>query len=136
MSTGLEGLAIARGQAQAGAMADIRIKRVYEPPAKGDGARILVDRIWPRGLSKEKAQLTLWLKEIAPSTGLRKWFGHDPARWAEFQRRYRLELEANGAAVGELREVLKQGPATLLYGAHDEAHNQAVALADWLHEHR
>ncbi|HWW63355.1 MAG TPA: DUF488 domain-containing protein [Sphingomonadaceae bacterium] len=117
-------------------MADIRIKRVYEPPAKGDGARILVDRIWPRGLSKEKAQLTLWLKEIAPSTGLRKWFGHDPARWAEFQRRYRLELEANGAAVGELREVLKQGPATLLYGAHDEAHNQAVALADWLHEHR
>jgi uncharacterized protein YeaO (DUF488 family) len=110
----------------------VKHRRVYEPPAADDGARILVDRIWPRGLTKEAAALTLWLKEIAPSTDLRKWFGHDPARWAEFQRRYWAELDANPAAVGRLRALLRRGPATLLYSARDPAHNQAVALAAFL----
>ncbi|MEN5051841.1 DUF488 domain-containing protein [Brevundimonas naejangsanensis] len=108
------------------------LKRVYEAPAKTDGTRILVDRLWPRGLSKDKASVDLWLKEIAPSTELRKWFGHDPEKWAEFQRRYRAELKANGDAVSELRAALADGPATLVYGAKDEAHNDAVVLADYL----
>ncbi|HWL48063.1 MAG TPA: DUF488 domain-containing protein [Sphingomonadaceae bacterium] len=110
----------------------IAIKRVYDPPAAGDGQRILVDRLWPRGLSKEKAKVSLWLKEIAPSAGLRKWFGHDPARWSEFQTRYRAELDANAETAAQLREALKHGPATLVYGAHDTEHNQAVVLAAWL----
>lgn len=108
------------------------LKRVYEAPAKTDGTRILVDRLWPRGLSKDKASVDLWLKEIAPSTELRKWFGHDPEKWEEFQRRYRAELKANGDAVSELRAALADGPATLVYGAKDEAHNDAVVLADYL----
>lgn len=108
------------------------LKRVYEAPAKTDGTRILVDRLWPRGLSKDKARIDLWLKEIAPSTELRKWFGHDPEKWAEFQRRYRAELKANDDAVSELRAALADGPATLVYGAKDEAHNDAVVLADYL----
>ncbi|TPI46371.1 DUF488 domain-containing protein [Mesorhizobium sp. B3-1-7] len=111
---------------------DIAVKRVYEPPAKADGQRVLVDRIWPRGVSKKDAELTLWLKEIAPSDALRKWFGHEPERWAEFQKRYRAELDANGDAVAELRALLGRGKVTLLYGAHDEAHNNAVALAGYL----
>ncbi|TPI54991.1 DUF488 domain-containing protein [Mesorhizobium sp. B3-1-3] len=111
---------------------DIAVKRVYEPPAKADGQRVLVDRIWPRGVSKKDAELTLWLKDIAPSDALRKWFGHEPERWAEFQKRYRAELDANGDAVAELRALLGRGKVTLLYGAHDEAHNNAVALAGYL----
>ncbi|TPI37027.1 DUF488 domain-containing protein [Mesorhizobium sp. B3-1-6] len=111
---------------------DIAVKRVYEPPAKADGQRVLVDRIWPRGVSKKDAELTLWLKEIAPSDALRKWFGHEPERWAEFQKRYRAELDANGDAVAELRALLGRGKVTLLYGAHDEAHNNAMALAGYL----
>ena len=111
---------------------DIAVKRVYEPPAKADGQRVLVDRIWPRGVSKKDAELTLWLKEIAPSDELRKWFGHQPERWAEFQKRYRAELDGNGEAVAQLRDLLRQGKVTLLYGAHDEAHNNAVALAAYL----
>lgn len=103
-----------------------------EPPASDDGQRVLVDRIWPRGVSKEHAALTLWLKEIAPSDELRKWFGHEPARWAEFQKRYRAELDGNGEAVTQLRGLLGNGKVTLLYGAHDEAHNNAVALAGYL----
>lgn len=114
---------------------NLRIKRIYEPAAKDDGARILVDRVWPRGIAKEDAALTLWLKEIAPSTALRKWYGHDPARWAEFQRRYHAELDANTEAVERLRTCLRSGRVTLLYGARDEAHNQAVALADYLQKH-
>jgi uncharacterized protein YeaO (DUF488 family) len=110
---------------------DFKLKRVYDPPAANDGKRILVDRIWPRGLSKAEAELTLWLKDVAPSAALRKWFGHDPARWPEFQKRYRAELDAN-PAVERLRDLLRQGPATLLYGARDERHNQAIVLADYL----
>lgn len=114
---------------------NIPIKRVYDPPADEDGQRILVDRLWPRGLSKDKAKVSLWLKEIAPSSDLRKWFGHDPARWDEFQKRYRAELDENVEATRQLREALKKkGPATLLYGAHDTEHNQAIALAAWLRE--
>ncbi|TGS18013.1 DUF488 domain-containing protein [Mesorhizobium sp. M2E.F.Ca.ET.209.01.1.1] len=111
---------------------DIAVKRVYEPPAKADGQRVLVDRIWPRGVAKKDAALTLWLKEIAPSDDLRKWFGHEPLRWAEFRKRYRAELDANGEAVAQLRGLLREGKVTLLYGAHDEAHNNAVALAGYL----
>ena len=110
---------------------DLTVKRVYEAPAPDDGQRVLVDRIWPRGVSKEEAALALWLKEIAPSDELRKWFGHEAARWAEFQKRYRAELDGNGEAVAQLRGLLRHGKVTLLYGAHDEAHNNAVALAGY-----
>lgn len=110
----------------------VALKRVYEPPSPADGTRILVDRLWPRGLSKEKARIDLWLKEIAPTTELRRWFDHDPAKWDEFQRRYRAELDANVDAVSELKAALSDGPATLVYGAKDEAHNDAVVLADYL----
>ncbi len=110
----------------------VALKRVYEPPSPTDGTRILVDRLWPRGLSKEKANVDLWLKEIAPSTELRRWFAHDPAKWAEFQRRYRAELDTNSDAVSELKAALSDGPATLVYGAKDEAHNDAVVLATYL----
>lgn len=111
---------------------DIAVKRVYEAPAAEDGQRVLVDRIWPRGVSKEHAALVLWLKDIAPSDELRKWFGHEPARWVEFQERYGAELDGNDEAVAQLRELLRHGKVTLLYGAHDEAHNNAVALAGYL----
>jgi uncharacterized protein YeaO (DUF488 family) len=102
----------------------LRLKRAYEPAAPEDGMRILVDRLWPRGISKEKASLYEWEKEIAPSTELRQWFGHDPERWTEFQRRYRAEL----------RELAKKQTVTLVYGAHDEKHNDAVVLRDVLVE--
>jgi uncharacterized protein YeaO (DUF488 family) len=111
---------------------DIKVKRIYEPPSPGDGQRVLIDRIWPRGVRKEDAALTLWLKNIAPSDELRKWFGHEPARWMEFQQRYRDELDRNGDAVGQLRALLDNDRVTLLYGAQDEIHNNAVALADYL----
>ncbi|WP_027058257.1 DUF488 domain-containing protein [Mesorhizobium loti] len=111
---------------------DLMVRRIYEPPAPDDGHRVLVDRIWPRGVSKEHAALALWLKDIAPSDALRTWFGHEPARWAEFQERYRVELDGNGEAVAQLRGLLGKGKVTLLYGAHDEAHNNAVALAGYL----
>ena len=110
----------------------IKIKRVYEAPAKSDGTRILVDRLWPRGLSKDKAAVDVWLKDIAPSGTLRKWFGHDPERWSEFQTRYRAELKKNDEAVLQLRELLRQGPVTLVYGARDEEHNDAVVLSRFL----
>ncbi|MER8500172.1 DUF488 domain-containing protein [Mesorhizobium sp. M0204] len=111
---------------------ELAVKRIYEPPSPDDGQRVLVDRIWPRGIAKQDAALTLWLKDIAPSNALRKWFGHEPARWAEFQRRYSDELDRHGEAVAELRALLREGKVTLLYGAHDEAHNNAVALASYL----
>ncbi|TIQ26480.1 MAG: DUF488 domain-containing protein [Mesorhizobium sp.] len=111
---------------------DIVVKRVYETPEKTDGQRVLVDRIWPRGVAKKDAALTLWLKDIAPSDELRKWFGHEPGRWAEFQKRYRAELDRNEEAVAQLRDLLGNGKVTLLYGAHDEAQNNAVALAGYL----
>ena len=96
----------------------------------GDGTRVLVDRLWPRGVSKTKAHIDLWLRDIAPSTALRKWFGHDPDKWAEFQKKYRAELKEPPAqaALAELRALCRQGDITLVYGAHDEAHNQAVVL--------
>jgi len=111
---------------------DIAVKRVYAAPENADGQRVLVDRVWPRGISKEHAALALWLKDVAPSDALRKWFGHEPARWAEFQERYRAELDGNEEAVTQLRGLLHRGKVTLLYGAHDEAHNNAVALAAYL----
>ena len=107
---------------------NIKIKRVYEKSDKEDGKRILVDRLWPRGLTKEKASVDLWLKEIAPSTELRKWFDHDPKKWEEFQQRYLRELKKNSEPVQTLKQELKKGKVTLLYGAKDEEHNEAIVL--------
>lgn len=107
---------------------EVRIKRVYETPDREDGERILVDRLWPRGLTKEKAKVDLWLKDVAPSTELRKWFAHDPDKWAEFQTRYRQELKANKEPLALLKQEVAKGPATLVYGARDEQHNEAVIL--------
>ena len=106
----------------------VKLKRVYEEPSKADGTRILVDRLWPRGLSKEKAHVDLWLKEIAPSTELRKWFAHDPAKWQEFKARYHAELKHNSEQVALLKQATAHSPATLLYGAKDEEHNEAIVL--------
>jgi uncharacterized protein YeaO (DUF488 family) len=106
----------------------IRIKRVYAEPEARDGTRILVDRFWPRGLAKEKARVDIWLKEIAPTTGLRKWFGHDPGKWAQFQRRYLAEVKENNEAVTLLKREAAKGPVTLLYAAKDEEHNEALVL--------
>jgi uncharacterized protein YeaO (DUF488 family) len=114
---------------------DVRIKRIYERAGTDDGARLLVDRVWPRGVTKEAAALTLWLKEIAPSTALRQWFGHEPARFAEFRRRYLDEIRASAPALERLRPYLEGGRTTLLYAAHDPAHNNAVVLADYLRDH-
>jgi uncharacterized protein YeaO (DUF488 family) len=97
----------------------LRLKRAYEPAAPDDGKRILVDRLWPRGLSKDKAAVDDWIKEIAPSTELRKWFGHDPARWAEFQRRYRIELRQHSVLLDRIRSLAKTQTVTLLYAARD-----------------
>jgi uncharacterized protein YeaO (DUF488 family) len=114
-----------------------KLKRVYAAPEKSDGYRVLVDRLWPRGLSKEKAHVDLWLKEIAPSDELRKWFAHDPRRWPEFQKRYRAELKNNAALIKQLKELEKRhGTVSLLYSAHDELHNQAVALISFLSSRR
>ena len=111
----------------------VRIKRVYDPADDGDGFRVLVDRLWPRGVSKERARVDLWLKEVAPSTELRQWFHHEERLFEEFAARYRAELDANGEAVRELRDVVGQHPVvTLVYGAKDEEHNQAVVLRDHL----
>ncbi len=114
----------------------LRLKRAYEPPAPSDGVRILVDRLWPRGVSKEQASLDEWEKDIAPSTELRKWFGHDPARWAEFQRRYRAELQQHDDILKHIRALAKAHTVTLVYSAHDEEHNDAVVLKDVLLEGR
>lgn len=113
-------------------MVGLAVKRVYEPAADSDGQRVLVDRLWPRGVKKEDAQLDLWLKDIAPSDDLRHWFGHDPERWTEFQKRYRAELKDKGEALAELRGLMAKGKVTLLFAAHDEQHNNAVALAAYL----
>lgn len=110
-----------------------KVKRVYDPAGSQDGYRVLVDRIWPRGMSKEKAHVDLWMKEIGPSDRLRKWFGHDPKRWAEFQKRYRGELKKNSRLVDELRGLAKKDrTVTLVYSARDDQHNQAVALRKFL----
>lgn len=110
----------------------LKIKRVYEKPGKEDGMRILVDRLWPRGLTKEKASVDVWLKEVAPSTELRKWFGHDPERWKEFQKKYHQELRKNKEQVALLNKYISNGIVTLVYGAKDEAHNDALVLKEWL----
>jgi uncharacterized protein YeaO (DUF488 family) len=114
------------------AVANIKLKRVYEKPAAADGTRILVDRLWPRGLKKKAAAIDHWFKEIAPSTVLRKWFGHDPVRWNEFHRRYAAELRLHREQLGEIRRLAEHGPVTLVYAAHDELHNDAVVLRDVL----
>jgi uncharacterized protein YeaO (DUF488 family) len=107
---------------------NIRIKRVYEEPDASDGKRILVDRLWPRGLTKEKARVDRWLKDVAPSTELRKWFAHDPAKWAEFRTRYLEELKKDKEQLSLLRQVAAKGTVTLVYGARDQQHNEAVVL--------
>lgn len=109
-------------------MEKILVKRVYEPATASDGLRMLVDRLWPRGLSKEAAKLDLWLPDLGPSTALRQWFNHDPARWTEFQRRYHAELKEKSALLTTITKQAKTRPVTLLYSAKDEQHNQAVAL--------
>jgi uncharacterized protein YeaO (DUF488 family) len=111
---------------------DVRIKRAYEPAAAADGSRVLIDRIWPRGVSREQARLDEWARELAPSTELRRWFGHDPARFAEFRQRYRGELAAQEAKLRELRRRAGQGTLTLIYAARDTEHNDAVVLAEIL----
>lgn len=110
----------------------IRLKRAYDPPAEADGRRILVDRLWPRGIARADAKIDDWMKELAPGTELRKWFGHDPGRWVEFQRRYRAEIAGQEEKLGALRQLAEQGPVTLVYGARDEEHNNAVVLRDVL----
>jgi uncharacterized protein YeaO (DUF488 family) len=111
---------------------DVRLKRVYEDPASTDGYRVLIDRLWPRGVSRERACLDEWARELAPSSGLRQWFDHDPVRFAEFRRRYELELAAHGARLRELRERTQEGALTLVYAARDAEHNDAVVLAELL----
>lgn len=119
-------------------MAQLQIKRVREDKAQGDGARILVDRLWPRGVSKDHAALDHWFKELAPTDELRKWFGHDPEKFEEFSDRYRQDLDEDASGeVAELKQVLRDvGAATLLYDAKDEQHNNAVVLLGWLRDHR
>jgi uncharacterized protein YeaO (DUF488 family) len=112
-------------------IAQLCLKRVYEPAGDADGMRVLVDRLWPRGLDKQHAAIDEWLKDVAPSAELRKWFGHDPQRWTEFRRRYLAELAENDAT-GHLRELVRKHHVTLVYGARDIEHNQAVVLRDFL----
>lgn len=113
-------------------MPEVQLKRIYDPAAKSDGARVLVDRIWPRGVSKKRAALDLWMKAIAPSTELRQWFNHDPKLWHEFRKRYRRELRKHAAELNELRAQARKGRLTLLFGARDEEHNEAVVLKELL----
>jgi uncharacterized protein YeaO (DUF488 family) len=112
----------------------LKIKRVYEEPEPGGGKRVLVDRLWPRGLAKEQAEVDLWLKDVAPSNELRKWFAHDPAKWQTFKTRYRDELKHETEQMTALRQAIGKGPATLLYGGKDERHNHAVVLLELLKE--
>lgn len=112
-------------------MTDIRLKRAYDPPSPEDGRRVLVDRLWPRGVSRKDAHIDLWLKDIAPSAELRRWFGHRPERWPEFRKRYLEELESS-PAVAELKQIMASGHVTLIFGAKDREHNDAVVLAEHL----
>lgn len=116
----------------AAAKLNISLKRAYSPPSPEDGVRILVDRLWPRGVRKADAAIDRWAKEVAPSTELRRWFGHDPSRWDEFRHRYTAELAQNTALVNELRAIARKGRLTLVYAARDELHNEAVLLRDVL----
>ena len=110
----------------------LQIKRAYLPPSAEDGVRVLVDRLWPRGLRKSEAAIDHWLKDLAPSTELRRWFGHDPRRWEEFRRRYAAELASRADLLDELREIAREKPVTLVFAARDELQNQAVVLRDLL----
>ena len=114
----------------------IKLKRAYEVPESRDGFRVLVDRLWPRGVSKSSARLDLWLKEIAPSATLRKWFGHDPSKWTQFRDRYFEELDKNPKAVEQIRKQVRRGMVTLVYGAKDRERNDAVALKEYLESKR
>jgi len=111
---------------------DVRLKRAYEQPSPSDGYRVLIDRLWPRGVSKTEARLDDWVRELAPSAELRRWFGHDPKRFAEFRRRYVMELRRKRRQLAELRRHAKSGRLTLVYSAHDIEHNDAVVLAEIL----
>jgi uncharacterized protein YeaO (DUF488 family) len=113
-----------------GSPVDVRIKRAYEPADPGDGHRVLIDRLWPRGISRDRAHLDEWAREVAPSDELRRWFNHDPGRFREFRARYRRELRAHADRIDELRARARHGPVTLVYGARDEKHNGAVVLAE------
>ena len=110
----------------------IRLKRAYLPPTPEDGVRVLVDRLWPRGVSKSDGKIDHWMKELAPSSELRRWFGHDPSRWDEFRRRYEAELAGKAEQLEQLQRLAREGPLTLVFGARDELHNQAVVLSDLL----
>ena len=110
----------------------IDLKRAYDPPAKSDGRRVLVDRVWPRGIAKDDLRIDAWLKDLAPSTELRKWFGHDPAKWDEFRKRYGRELEQRSEALEELLDKARAGHVTLVFSARDTEHNNAVALREYL----
>jgi uncharacterized protein YeaO (DUF488 family) len=114
----------------------IQLKRVYDKPSRKDGSRILVDRLWPRGLTKERAALQSWLKDVAPSTELRKWFGHDPAKWKEFQTRYRKELHDKKDALARLKQQAQEHTVTLVYAAQDEEHNEAIVLKRIVEGHK
>ena len=111
---------------------NVKLKRAYERAAAGDGTRILIDRLWTRGVKKADAAIDQWVKDIAPSTALRKWFGHDPARWQEFRSRYAVEIHQHPEQLNRLRALARQGQITLVFSAHDEVHNDAVALRDFL----
>jgi uncharacterized protein YeaO (DUF488 family) len=111
---------------------NVKLKRAYEAPSAADGTRVLVDRLWPRGIKKVDAKIDHWSKELAPSTELRKWFGHDPTRWQEFRKRYSVELRQHSDEINRLRDFARAGPITLVYAAHDEIHNDAVVLRDIL----
>jgi uncharacterized protein YeaO (DUF488 family) len=111
---------------------DVKLKRAYEPPEPGDGMRILIDRLWPRGIKKMDAAIDRWIRDIAPSTELRRWFGHRLERWPEFRRRYVAELQERPELLEEIRAATRAGPVTLVYAAHDEAHNNAVVLKQLL----
>jgi uncharacterized protein YeaO (DUF488 family) len=113
----------------------IRLKRAYDPESSGDGRRILIDRLWPRGIPKEKLKIESWDREVSPSTQLREWFGHDPEKWSEFKRRYFAELQKNPSGWQSLLDVSKKGTLTLVYSAKDTEHNDAVALKEFLENH-
>ena len=118
---------------------NVKLKRAYEPPARSDGKRVLIDRLWPRGLKKTDTKIDEWMKGIAPSTELRKWFGHDPARWPEFRRRYEAEVQQHSEQLDRLRTLAREGPLTLVFSARDEEHNDAVVLKELIlnhHSHR
>lgn len=111
---------------------EFRIKRVYESPSMGDGTRVLIDRLWPRGLTKQAAAVDHWMKELAPSTELRQWFNHDPSKWASFRKRYFAELDQQSEAIDWLRGLAATGPVTILFGAKDARHSNAAALLEYL----